>query len=154
MQSLHERDAYPAQSPLVGSELKLELGNRLSRVETLGARPGAVKDGVAPVQTHLVLELLLALHLVGITRISNPSVGRHERRGAKVDVLIPPITWARRRAAGAQDAFVHARGWTLVGRKWSGTVSKRRTRRASSGPLVTARTRDPVVGYRSAGRAR
>lgn len=51
---------------LLSGKLKLDFGNSLGRVETLGARAGAVEDGVATVQAHLILELLLSLLLVGI----------------------------------------------------------------------------------------
>lgn len=83
-----------AARALVRRELELELGDRLRRVEALGARPGAVEDGVAAVQAHLVLELLLALHLVGVARVRNPAVRGHERRWAEVLVLVPPVAWA------------------------------------------------------------
>jgi hypothetical protein len=43
----------------------LDLGNRQRGVQSLGARPRAVENGVAAVQTHAVVEGVLALsHLL------------------------------------------------------------------------------------------
>ena len=51
---------------LVNSHLELELRDRLRGVEALGARPRAVEDGVAAVERHGILELLLAFRRVRV----------------------------------------------------------------------------------------
>ncbi len=84
----------------------LDLRNRLARIQTLGARPRAVEDGVAPVQTHAVVQHLLALGLVLVAGIGEPAVRLQEHGGAEVFFAVPPVGRAGRRAAGAEDAFV------------------------------------------------
>ena len=79
-------------------------------------------------------------------RVGNPAVSLHERRGAKVLVLVPPVARAARRAARAENALVHAERASVCGDEGR---NGRRTRRASGGPLVTAGTRDLLVGCRS-----
>ena len=63
---------------------------------------------MAPVEAHLVLELLLALRLIRVARVGHPAVRGHERRRAEIFVLVPPVAWARGCAACAEDTFVHA----------------------------------------------
>jgi hypothetical protein len=41
-------------------------------------------------------------------RVRNPPVGLHQSSGTEIFILVPPVRGARRRAAGAEDAFVHA----------------------------------------------
>lgn len=60
------------------------------------------------VEGHGVLETLLTLVTVGVTRVGDPAVGLHEDSGAEVLVLVPPVRWARGRAACAENALVHA----------------------------------------------
>jgi len=42
------------------------------------------------------------------SRISDPSISLHQRRRAKIFILVPPIGWARGGAAGTENAFIHA----------------------------------------------
>lgn len=65
-----------------------------------------IENGVASVQTELVLQLLLPVRAVRISRVCNPPVRLHERRGPEVLVLVPPVARAARRAARTQDALV------------------------------------------------
>ena len=78
------------------------------RVRTDRCETTYVEDGVATVQRHAVLETLLALSTVAITRVGDPSIGLHQDGGAEVLVLVPPVRGARGRAAGAENALVHA----------------------------------------------
>ena len=129
---LSHEATHPSTNPSLrtslGSELELHLRNSRRRVEALGARTRAVENGVAPVQAQLVLHLFLAVRGVGVLqsrtalapmrrtslhnttypRVCHPAVGGHERRRTEVLILVPPVTRARRRAAGAEDALVHA----------------------------------------------
>jgi hypothetical protein len=72
----------------------------------VGTETRTIKNGVATIQAHLVLELLLTMCFVGIPRISNPSVGLHESRWAKVLVLVPPVGWTGGRATCTEDALI------------------------------------------------
>ena len=51
---------------LVGSELELELGDRHGRVETFRTRSRTVKDSVASVHAHLILQFFASLLLVRV----------------------------------------------------------------------------------------
>lgn len=86
----------------------LDLGDRQRGVEALGARPRAVENGVASVQAHAVVEGVLTLGLLLVTRVGDPAVRLEQDGGSEVLLLVPPVGWARCRAAGAQDAFVEA----------------------------------------------
>jgi len=94
------------KSALSESHALLDLSNRQRRVETLGARPRAVKDGVASVQAHAVIKGVLALRLLLITRVGDPAVRLKEDSGSEVLLLVPPIRRARCRTAGAENTFV------------------------------------------------
>lgn len=63
---------------------------------------------MAAVERHRVLETLLALVGVGVTRVGDPAVSLHEDGGAEVLVLVPPVRRARGGAARAENALVHA----------------------------------------------
>jgi hypothetical protein len=57
--------------------------------------------------------------VVLVSGISKPSVGLKKDGGAKIFLAVPPIRRARRRAAGAENAFVEAVellaiGWRLA----------------------------------------
>jgi hypothetical protein len=86
--------------------LLLDLGNGLSRVETLGAGTCAVEDGVAAVQAHAVLQVLLALSRALVTRVDEPAVRLQQDSGAEVLLRVPPVGGTRGRAASTQNAFV------------------------------------------------
>lgn len=77
------------------SHLLLDLGNRETGVETLGACPGAVENGVATVQAHGVVEGLLALLVSLVARVGEPSVGLEEDGGSEVLLRVPPVGRAR-----------------------------------------------------------
>lgn len=88
------------------SHALLDLGNRQRRVEALGACPRAVKNGVASVQAHAVVEGVLALGLLLVTRVGDPAVRLEKNSGSEVLLLVPPVGRAGCRAAGAENAFV------------------------------------------------
>lgn len=52
----------------------LDLSNGETWVETLGACSAAVQDGVASVHAHAIVQVVLALLGLLVTRIGNPSV--------------------------------------------------------------------------------
>jgi len=93
---------------LIRCKVKLDLGNCGGGIKTFWACSGAVKDCMTTVETHLVLKFLLTVSLVGVTRISNPTVSLHESSWAKVLVLVPPIGGTGGRTAGTKDAFIEA----------------------------------------------
>ena len=86
----------------------LDLRNRLPWVQALRARPRAVEDRVAPVQTHAVVQHRLTLRFVLVARVGEPAVGLEEDGGAEVFFAVPPVRGAGCRAAGAEDAFVES----------------------------------------------
>ena len=88
------------------SHFLLDLSDGLRWIQSLGACPGAVHNRVASVQTKGVLQLLSPLVAKVISRVGHPSVRLHEYGGAEVLVLVPPVRWAGRRAACAEDALV------------------------------------------------
>lgn len=77
--------------PLRKSHLLLDLGNGQCRVQALGACPAAVQNCVASVQTHAVVQGVLALCSLLITRVCNPSVRLHEHGWSKVLFTVPPV---------------------------------------------------------------
>lgn len=84
----------------------LDLGNCPSRVQTLGASPRAVENGVATVDAHAVVQSGLTLSGLLVTGIGHPTVGLHQDGGTEVLLAVPPVRGARGRAAGAQNTFV------------------------------------------------
>jgi len=82
------------------------LCNCSGRVETLWTCSGTVEDGVATIQTHFVLKLLLTMCFVGIPRVGDPTVGLHESSWAEILVLVPPIGWTGGRATCTEDALI------------------------------------------------
>ena len=52
----------------------LDLSDSQRRVQTLGARPGAVENGVTAVKTHAIVERVLAGGGSLVTRIGDPAV--------------------------------------------------------------------------------
>ena len=95
-----------SQARLGESHALLDLSNRERRVEALGACPRAVENCVASIQAHAVVEGILALGLLLVTRVGDPAVRLEENGGSEVLLLVPPIGRARRRAAGAKNTFV------------------------------------------------
>ena len=86
--------------------LLLDLRDRQPGIQALRARPRAVQDGVAPVHAHAVVQRLLALLLLLISRVREPSVALQQDGRAEVLLAVPPVARARGRAARAQDALV------------------------------------------------
>merc|ERR1719359_1755452 len=80
----------------------------LGWVQALGAAVGAIHDAVAAVELHSVVDPGEALLLVLVAAVSDPTVGLLQHRGAEVVLWVPPIGGARRLAACAKDALVHA----------------------------------------------
>src|SRR5690606_18866711 len=86
----------------------LDLGDRLARVQTLGAGLGAVHDGVAAIEPERVLEEIQPLARRLVAAVGDPAPGVQQRRRTHVAIAIPPPAGAGGRAAGAEDALVIA----------------------------------------------
>lgn len=86
----------------------LDLGDGLAGIEVLRTDLGAVHDGVAPVELEGVVEVVQAFLGGGVAGILDPPVGLHEDGRSEVLVGVPPVARTGRRAARAQDAFVHS----------------------------------------------
>jgi len=82
------------------------LRNCSGRIETLWTCSGTVEDGVAAIQTHLILKFLLTMCFVTIARVSDPAISLHERSWAEVLVLVPPVGWTGGRATCTKDALI------------------------------------------------
>ena len=94
-----------------------------------------IKDSMAPIQTKLILQLLLPFRAVGVlimslaqllyshvfccahSRVRNPPIRLHQGSRTQILVLVPPIRWARSRATGTQDTFVHPVEFLAVTRR-------------------------------------
>ena len=63
---------------------------------------------MASVQAHAVVERVLALGLLLVSRVGDPAVALQQDGGAEVLLLVPPVRGARGRAAGAENALVEA----------------------------------------------
>mmetsp|Transcript_10206 Transcript_10206/g.33607 ORF Transcript_10206/g.33607 Transcript_10206/m.33607 type:complete len:249 (+) Transcript_10206:593-1339(+) len=63
---------------------------------------------MAAIELEGVVEGVEAFLAELVARVLDPAVGLHEDGGAEVGVGVPPVGGAGRRAAGAEDAFVHA----------------------------------------------
>ena len=61
---------------------------------------------MAAVHRHAVVERRLALHLLLVTGIRQPSVGLEEDGWAEILLRVPPVRWAGCGTAGAQNALV------------------------------------------------
>jgi len=61
---------------------------------------------MTPIQTHTVIQLTLSLLFLAISTIRQPSITLHQYRRAKILLRVPPITWARGRAACTENAFI------------------------------------------------
>lgn len=84
-------DLTPFLYPGLRGQHLLGLGNRATRVQTLGASPCAVENGVAPVDAHGVVESGLALGGALIARVDQPAVGLEQDGGAQVLLAVPPV---------------------------------------------------------------
>jgi hypothetical protein len=77
------------------SHALLDFGNCQCWVQSLGARPRAVENRVASVQAHTVVERILSLGLLLVSRVGDPAVRLEQDGGAEVLLLVPPVGWAR-----------------------------------------------------------
>src|SRR5437773_970923 len=82
--------AYPFGDQLLG------LGDRLRRVEALGASVRAIHDRVAAVETERILQAVEPLAGRLVAAVGEPSIGLEQDRRPQEFVGIPPIA----RAAG------------------------------------------------------
>src|SRR6202166_2038121 len=107
----------------------LGVGNGTRRVEPFWTGVGAVHDGVAAIETERVLEPVEALAGMLVPAVDQPPMRLQQDRWAEIAILVPPVAWARRRAAEAKYAFPRAVelcaffwrlaplaiGWRLIG---------------------------------------
>ena len=61
---------------------------------------------MATVHTHAVVQSILTLFSLLITRIGQPTVRLEENGGTEVFFAVPPVTGAGCAAAGAENALV------------------------------------------------
>ena len=83
----------------------LDLGDRLRRVQVLGARLGAVHDGVATIEPERIFQLVEPLALGLVAAIGDPAIGLQQNGRAQIALAAPPLTGAGGGAAETKDAF-------------------------------------------------
>lgn len=76
---------------LVSREHLLDLGNGTCRIQTLGASPCAVENRVAAVNAHAVVQGVLALGSLLISRVDQPTVRLEKDRRAEILLAVPPV---------------------------------------------------------------
>src|SRR5579875_2720880 len=94
----------PALSAAHDEQL-LDLGDRLGRVQVLGAGAGAVHDRMAAVEPERVFERIKALAGLLVAAVGDPAIGLQQHRRTEIALAGPPIARAGGRAAEAQDAL-------------------------------------------------
>src|SRR5262245_60597316 len=72
----------------------LDLGDRLGRIEALGAGLGAIHDSVAPVEAERVLKVVEPLALGLVAAVAQPAIGLQQDGGAEIAFAAPPVTGA------------------------------------------------------------
>lgn len=85
---------FPRLTLHLKGQLLLDLRNRQSGVQPLGARPRAVQNRVASVQAHAIVQRRLSLFLLLVTRIGKPSVALEQDSGSEVLLRVPPVAGA------------------------------------------------------------
>src|SRR6185437_5729777 len=83
----------------------LDLGDRLRGVESLGACPRAVHDGMAAIEAERVLEQIEPLAGILVAAVGDPAIGLQQDSRPEIPVAVPPIARTGGRAAEAQDAL-------------------------------------------------
>jgi len=78
----------------------------LLRIQTLWTGDGAHADVLAVVQSDTLGDELQSLLRIVVSSIDDPSVGLHQDGRSEVFIRMPPVTWARSRAAGTKDTLV------------------------------------------------
>lgn len=86
----------------------LDLGDRLTWIEALRTGSGAVKNGVAAVETERVLKIVESLFRRLIATICQPTPRLKQHGGPQKTIAISPMTRTPRGAAETEDAFVGA----------------------------------------------
>ena len=90
------------------SHLLLDFRNRQTRIQTLRARPRAIQNSMAPIQTHTIIQRSLALLFLLISTIRQPAITLQQHSRAEVFLAVPPVRRAGGGAASTQNTFVEA----------------------------------------------
>lgn len=113
--NLSEYSLIPSFVTLRKSHVPLNLRDCQPRIQPLRTRPRAIKNSVAPIQTHAIIQRLLSFSLLLISRVGDPPVALKENGGTEILLAVPPIAGTGGAAAGAEDAFVEAVEFAAVG---------------------------------------
>src|ERR1700719_4675147 len=62
----------------------LDLGDRLCRIEALGAGLGAVEDGVAAIEAERILEIVEPLASRRVAAVDDPAIGLQQHRPPEI----------------------------------------------------------------------
>src|SRR3546814_10474552 len=87
-----------------------------------------VHDGVAAIETERVFQFVKPFARHFVAAVDQPAIGLKENGRTKKLVRIPPIAWATRRTAGAQNAFIEAVKLRPVFRRLQALLARRRRR--------------------------
>ena len=132
MCGFRERMRISAPSRPSGSPLDhqlLDSRDGLAWVQALRARPGAIENGVAPIQAKRIFEIVEPFPGRLIAAVHQPTPSLKQYRGAEESIRVPPMTRAARRAAEAQNAFPEPSSLaTLLGRLEPFRFGRRRLR--------------------------
>src|SRR5262245_16891298 len=86
----------------------LDLGNRLRGIEAFRADLCAIHDRVAAIELERIFERIEPFALMFVAAIGDPTLRLQQGRRAHEALTVPPIGRTRRRAAGAEDAFIES----------------------------------------------
>ena len=104
LQSINQSFFHPLLMHMMNR--MLQLVDRSTRIQILGASMRAVHNRMASIQLVRIVQTLQSLLRHLITGIGDPSVRLLQNRRTQVLISVPPVRRARRRAAGAENALV------------------------------------------------
>src|SRR6185503_18242251 len=81
---------YPPLSAALDQHL-FDVGNRLSGVKPLRARPRAIENGVTPVEPVWIFKIVEALASCLVTTIRQPAPRLKQHRRAQEAICVPPV---------------------------------------------------------------
>ena len=86
----------------------LSVRDRARRVEPFWAGIGAIHDGVTAIEAKRVLKAIETLASTLVPAVDKPAMRLQQDRWAEIAILVPPVAWARGRAAKAENTFPRA----------------------------------------------
>ena len=100
---------------LIGCQSLFDLRNGVTGIQAFWTGSGTVHDRVTSVQGHRVLQHRFSHRKCFVSGIDQPTVCLHQDSRSQILLSVPPVGWARCRAAGAKDAFIQTVQFLTVG---------------------------------------